>query len=106
MGLFGVMIRAAGMHGADDTWEVVVESLLACGTGAVAGRLIGGRWRAGLALGAASLALALTQAGPIPVMNSARAASLFAALAVVYLLCGLALGFAVSVVSKWLRSPS
>jgi len=99
MGLFGAMIRAAGMHGANDSWEVVVESMLAFGTGAGAGRILGGRWRAGLALGTASLLLTLTQAGPIPVMNSARAASLFAALGVVYVLCGLALGSAASMIS-------
>ena len=106
MTLFGVIVRATGIHGTDDTWEVVVESLLAFGAGAVAGRLISGRWRATLALGAASLALTLAQAGPIPVMNSRRAASLFAALAVVYLFCVIALGLLASVISKFLRWPA
>src|SRR5262249_7391635 len=77
MTLFGVIVRAAGMHGTDDAWETVVESALALSVGVVAGRLIGRRWRSGLALGAASLGLALAQAGPIPLMNSARAARLF-----------------------------
>ena len=106
MTLFGVIVRATGIHGQDDAWEVVLESVLAFGTGAIAGRLISGRWRAALALGTASLALTFAQAGPIPVMNSGRAASLFAALAAVYLFCVIALGFVASVVSKFLRWPA
>ena len=106
MTLFGVIIRATGIHGQDDAWEVVVELVLTFGTGAIAGRLIGGRWRAALALGTASLALTLAQAGPIPVMNSGRAASLFVALAAVYLLCVIALGFMASKVSKFLQRPA
>jgi hypothetical protein len=100
MTLFGVIVRATGIHGQDDAWEVVVELVLTFGTGVAAGRLISGRWRAALALGTASLALTLAQAGPIPVMNSGRAASLFAALAAVYLICMIALGPIASVVSK------
>jgi hypothetical protein len=106
MTLFGVIVRATGIHGADDTWEVVLEVLLAFGTGAATGRLIGGRWRTTLAFGAASLSLALAQAGPIPVTNSGRAVRLFAALAVVYLLCGMALGFVASMIAKHFRSLS
>ena len=106
MTLFGVIVRATGIHGQDDTWEVVLELVLTFGTGVATGRLISGRWRAALALGAASLALTLTQAGPIPVMNSGRAASLFAALAAVYLVCMIALGFIAFVVSKLLRTPA
>ena len=106
MTLFGVIVRATGIHGQDDAWEVVLESVLAFGMGAIAGRLISGRWRAALALGTASLALTFAQAGPIPVMNSGRAASLFAALAAVYLFCVIALGFVASVVSKFLRWPA
>ena len=49
MTLFGVIVRATGIHGQDDTWEVVLELVLTFGTGAAAGRLIGGRWRAALA---------------------------------------------------------
>ena len=106
MTLFGVIVRATGIHGQDDAWEVVLELALTFGTGVAAGRLISGRWRAALALGAASLALTLAQAGPIPIMNSARAASLFAALAAVYLVCMIALGFMASVASKSLRRPA
>ena len=105
MTLFGVIVRATGIHGQDDAWEVAVELVLTFGTGAITGRLISGRWRAALALGTASLALTLAQAGPIPVMNNGRAASLFAALAAVYLLCVIVLGFIVSIVSKFLRRP-
>jgi hypothetical protein len=101
MTLFGVIIRATGIHGQDDAWEVVVELVLTFGTGVAAGRLISGRWRAGLALGTASLALTLAQAGPIPVLNSGRAASLFAALGAVYLVCMIVLGLIASVVSKF-----
>jgi hypothetical protein len=106
MTLFGVIVRATGIHGQDDAWEVVVELVLTFGTGAIAGRLIGGRWRAALALGTASLALTLAQAGPIPVMNSGRAAALFVALAAMYLLCVIALGFMASKVSKFLQRPA
>jgi hypothetical protein len=84
----------------------VLELVLTFGTGAATGRLISGRWRAALALGAASVALTLTQAGPIPVMNSGRAASLFGALAAVYLVSMIALGFIASVVSKLLRTSA
>jgi hypothetical protein len=38
-------------------------------------------------------------------MNSGRAASLFAALAAVYLVCVIALGFVASVLSKFLPWP-
>ena len=103
MTLLGITLRATGVHGEDDTWEVVSECLLAVGAGGAAGRLITSRWRAGLALGATSLAVTLTQAGPIPVMNSARAAWLFAALMVVYLGCGMAVGLVASLLSRRLR---
>jgi hypothetical protein len=103
MTLFGVIVRATGIHGQDDTWEVALELLLTVGTAATIGRLISGRWRAALALGTASLALTLAQAGPIPVTNSRRAASLFAALAAVYLVSVIALWFMASVVSNFLR---
>jgi hypothetical protein len=106
MTLFGVIVRATGIHGQDDAWEVVIELVLTFSTGVTAARLISGRWRAALALGTASLALTLAQAGPIPVMNSGRAASLFAALAAVYLVCMIALGFIASVVSKLLRTSA
>ncbi len=106
MTLFGVMLRVTGMHGRDNAWEVLSESVLAVGTGGAAGRLITGRWRAALALGAASLAATLTQAGPLPVTNSVRAAWLFAALTVVYVVCGLALGFVASLVSQSLRTTA
>lgn len=100
MTLVGVMLRVTGMHGRDDAWEVLSELLLTVITGAGAGLLITRRWRAALALGTASLAATLTQAGPLPVMNSARAAWLFVGLTVVYLACGLVLGFVASLVSN------
>ena len=42
MTLFGVIVRATGIHGQDDAWEVVVELVLTFGTGAITGRLISG----------------------------------------------------------------
>src|SRR5215813_1047800 len=92
MTVFGVIVRRAGMHTQNDSWETIVEVVLALVSGAAAGRLIGGRWRPALALGIASLVLALTQAGPIPLTTTTRAARLFAGVAIIYLLCGLALG--------------
>ena len=106
MTLFGVIVRATGIHGQDDSWEVALALVLTIGTAVTVGRLISGRWRAALALGVASLALTLAQAGPIPVTNSRRAASLFAALGAVYLFCVVALGFVASVVSRILRPPA
>ena len=103
MTLLGAALRAAGMHGADSRSEVVAECLLAVAAGAVAGRLVGRRWRAGFALGAASLAVTLTQAGPIPLLNSARAGRLFAGLMIVYVCSGAALGAVASLVSRRIR---
>lgn len=104
MTAFGVILRATGIHGTDDAWEVVVESLLAFGTGVMAGRWISHRWRPALAVGVASLALALAMGGPIPVTNSARAARLFAAFAGLYPLCGRGVAVLASAVSKHLRT--
>jgi hypothetical protein len=103
MTLLGAGLRATGMHGADSRSEVVAECLLAVAAGAVAGRLVGRRWRVGFALGTASLAVTLTQAGPIPLMNSARAGGLFAGLMIVYICSGAALGGIASLVSRGLQ---
>jgi hypothetical protein len=106
MTMFGVMIRATGFHGEDDSWEVVVELLLAFGAGALAGWLFGRRWRAALAVGAATLGLALAMGGPIAVTNSARSAQLFASFGILYPLSGLALMVVKSAIFKRLRSPA
>jgi len=103
MTLFGVMVRATGMHGTGHAWETVVEVGLALGAGFAAGRLIGGGWRSGLSLGAATFGLTLAQAGPIPLTNSSRAARLFIGLAIAYLVSGLGLGLVSSALSKRLR---
>jgi hypothetical protein len=105
MTAFTVFVRAAGMHSTEGSWEITVELLLASGTGAILGLLISRHWRPAVVQGIASLAVALAQAGPIPVMNSARAARLFAALGFVYLGCGLALGLLAPAISRRLRSP-
>lgn len=106
MTAFGAILRATGVHGTDDAWEIVVECLLAFGMGALTGRLIGRRWRSALAVGSASLGLALAMGGPIPVTNSVRAAQLFAAFAGVYAFCGLTLVLLASAVARQLRSPA
>lgn len=103
MTLFGITVRATGMHDNGPVWETVVEAGLALGAGVAAGRLIGGGWRSGLALGAASLGLTLAQAGPIPLTNSSRAALLFIGLAIAYVVSGLGLGLISSALSKRLR---
>lgn len=100
MTAFGAILRATGMHGTDDTWEVVVECLLAFAMGALTGRLVGRRWRSALAVGSASLGLALAMGGPIPVTNTVRAAQLFAAFAGVYAFCGLVLVLLASAVAR------
>lgn len=104
MTAFGALARATGFHGEDDSWEIVFELILSIGTGALVGFLLGRRWRAALALGAATLALTLVMGGPIPVTNSARAAQLFASFGVLYPVCGLLLVLIKSLISK--RLPS
>lgn len=104
MTAFGALARATGFHGEDDSWEIVVELLLAFGAGAVAGFLFGRRWRAALAVGAATVALTLAMGGPIPVTNSVRAAKLFASFGVVYPFCALLLVLIKSSIFKRLAS--
>jgi hypothetical protein len=105
MTAFTVFVRAAGLHSTEGYWEITVELLLASGTGAILGRLFSRQCRTAIAMGIAILAVALAQAGPIPVMNSARAAWLFAALGLVYPTCGLALGFLAPVLFRQFRAP-
>ena len=100
MTAFGALARATGFHGEDDSWEIVFELILSIGTGAVVGFLLGRRWRAALALGAATLALTLVMGGPIPITNSARAARLFASFGVLYPVCGFLLVLIKSLISK------
>jgi len=104
MTAFGALARATGFHGEDDSWEIVFELIISIGTGALVGFLLSRRWRAALALGAATLALTLVMGGPIPVTNSARAAKLFASFGVLYPVCGLLLVLIKSLISK--RLPS
>lgn len=104
MTLFGVLVRATGFHGENDSWEVVVELLLAFGAGALAGWMGRRHRRAVLAVGTATLGLALAMGGPIAVTNSARSAQLFASFGVLYPFCGLALVVVKSAISKpWKR---
>jgi hypothetical protein len=71
--------------------EIVLDCLLAILSGALAGWLIGRRWRAALAFAVAGLALALAMGGPIAVTNSARAAWLFVGFLGVFVTVGLML---------------
>jgi hypothetical protein len=104
MTLLDIALRVTGNHSTNNTWEVVGEFLLSVAAGGAAGRFVAGRWRGGLALGAASLAVTAAQAGPIHLMNSVRAARLFAAIMVVYVVCGLTLGRLASMFSQRLTS--
>ena len=106
MTAFGAILRATGIHGTDNTWEIVVECLLAFGTGVLSGRLLGRQRRSALAVGGASLGLALAMGGPIPITNSVRAARLFAAFAGMYALCGLKLVLVASAIARPLRLPA
>jgi hypothetical protein len=100
MTVLGAVLRMTGIHGTDDTWETIVECMLAFATGAFTGRAFTGYWRPALALGSATLALMLTMGGPIPVTNSAHATMLLAAFAGIYPLCGLVLAAIGSVLSR------
>jgi hypothetical protein len=102
MTAFTVLVRVAGLHKNEGYWEMTVELLLATGAGVLLGRLLRHDWPPAVAMGTASLAVALAQAGPIPVVNSARAAWLFAALGVIYLASGLALGRLAPAIQRWL----
>ncbi len=96
-----VWLREAGLHSNQNNWELAFELLLVALTAVLGGWLLTHRRRAILALAVASLALALAQAGPIPVTNSVRAAGLFGGLSVVYPACGLALVHAAALVHKY-----
>jgi hypothetical protein len=83
MTALGVALRVSGLRAEMGGWELVAESVLAFATGALVGwlytrRLVSPGYRPALALGAASLVLALAMGGPIAVLNSQRAARLFA----------------------------
>jgi hypothetical protein len=71
--------------------EIALDCFLAFLSGALAGWLIGRRWRVALAFSSATLALALAMGGPIAVTNSARAAWLFLGFLGVYAIVGLML---------------
>jgi hypothetical protein len=91
MTALGVALRISGLRAGMGDWETVAESVLAFATGALAGRLYRSGYRPALALGAASLVLALAMGGPIAVLNSRRAALLFASFGALLPLSGVAL---------------
>ena len=91
MTLFAVFLRKSGMRSAMGDWETVAESAIAILTGALAGWLLTRARRPTLALGVAMLCLVLVMAGPIPILNSPRAAYLFGAFLVIYPVCGVIL---------------
>lgn len=99
MTALAVLLRKAGLHTADGTWEPVVELFLVVLTGAGAAWAMTRRPRPSVALAVAGLVLALAQGGPIPVTNSIRAAGLWASLCAIYSACGLGLSVLAAVLS-------
>jgi hypothetical protein len=100
MTALGVLLRLSGLHTTTGNGEAVVESALAFVTGALVGWISTRRLRPALALGTASLGLALATAGPIAVLNSSRAAHLFLALTIVLPLSGAVLFSAFSLLPR------
>jgi hypothetical protein len=82
-----------------ESLEIALDCLLALLSGALAGWLIGRRWRVALAFAAATLALALAMGGPIAVTNSARAAWLFVGFLGVFEIVGLTLAGVAGIIS-------
>jgi hypothetical protein len=101
-----VLLRETGFHSTDDTWETILEVLLAVMMGGAVGWVMTHQKRPALALAVASLGLALAQGGPIPVTNSIRAARLMAAVSLLYPFCGLALALLVSVRTRCRRGSN
>lgn len=88
MNLLGLILRKTAIHNPENSWEVFIESTLAFLTGVTCGYFIIKRVRFIIAFGLASLTLALTQAGPVAVMNNIRSAWFFVALGIVYIFSG------------------
>lgn len=98
--LFSNALRLAGLHPND--WPGLAGSLaLAASSGAAAGWYIT-RTRDGILIfAAASVALIVAMAGPIPVVNSARAAWLFAGFLPICVGAGVALAMSRAALEEW-----
>jgi len=89
MTVVGSLLRVWGLRSLLGFWEVVIEVSVAAGTGLFAGWALARRARAAAALAMTVLVLSLIMGGPIPVVNSPRAAWLFAAFVLIYAAAGL-----------------
>ncbi|MGH7546312.1 MAG: hypothetical protein ACREKI_09035, partial [Gemmatimonadota bacterium] len=83
--------RAVGLHEALGAWEVPALVALALATGGWFGWTLTRRRRAAAALAVATVTVTLAMGGPIPIVNSARASTLFVAFLGVYAISGLVL---------------
>jgi hypothetical protein len=90
---FSNVLRLAGIHAND--WPGSVGSLaLALGSGAAAGWIVTRRRAGILTFAAATLALTVAMAGPIPIVNGPRAAWLFAGFLPICIGAGIAVALA------------
>lgn len=101
-----ILLRQAGLHTTEGPWEVIIDVMLGAATGGAIGWILTRRRRPVMALAIMSVIVALTQAGPIPLTNSVRAARFFGALSLVYVAAGIALAFLVSVIDRCRVSPT
>lgn len=88
--LFSNALRLAGIRAGDWPATIVVVGL-AIASGGLAGWLLTHERRGSIAMAVATFVLTLASSGPIPVVNSARAAWLFVGLAAVCAVAGLTL---------------
>jgi hypothetical protein len=94
--LFANALRIAGFHPND--WPgVAFATAIAAASGATAGHLRGGRARE---TAVATIALTVAMAGQIPVVNSPRAAWLFAAFLPICLAAGIALAISRRLIAR------
>ena len=88
--LFSNALRLAGLRASD--WPATLVAVaLAIGSGGLAGWLLTHEPRGSTAMAVATFVLTLASAGPIPVVNGARAAWLFASLIPICAVAGLTL---------------
>lgn len=88
MTALGAILRVSEMRVVLGRWEVVVEVTLAAATGFVAAWALTRRIRPAAALALTTVVLSLIMGGPIPVVNSNRAAQLFGAFLLIYPVAG------------------
>ena len=97
---FSNALRLAGLRASD--WPATLASVaLAIAAGAMAGWLLTGERKASGVFATATFVLTLASSGPIPVVNSPRAAWLFAGFVPICVAAGITL----ACVRRFLRSP-